>query len=253
MRCGGIRRIAGLRCSGGSPGTRSRWQWSPGSCCCRPAPVDGPLAYGPRGRRCPSPGRDLGGWRWCGRGDTGRRACRWTGPTRPRGTAASWAAMKSASLTSAACAGRSEMTQPSGRFHRYTCLWLAAKARTYDCPNSTERPVRCLGSAGRLPPGDVGRPRRGAEREVPTAYWCGAAAAAGPWSTCPVAVVLGLVGRSGRASRRCRGGWSFEPPGDGVRVQGCSDDAGLVVGAGDDDLDEAVGQFGVRAVDSDAR
>ena len=35
MRCGGTRRIAGLRCSGGSPGTRSRWRWSPGSCCCR--------------------------------------------------------------------------------------------------------------------------------------------------------------------------------------------------------------------------
>jgi hypothetical protein len=47
------------------------------------------------------------------------RTAAWAGP---RGTAVSCAAMKSASLTSAACAGRLEMTQPSGRFHRCTCL-----------------------------------------------------------------------------------------------------------------------------------
>jgi hypothetical protein len=44
----------------------------------------------------------------------------------------------------------------------------------------------------------------------------------------------------------------LEPPGDGVLVQGRSD-AVLVIGAGDDDCDEAVGQFGVYAGDSDAR
>jgi hypothetical protein len=44
------------------------------------------------------------------------------GPTGPRGTAVSWAATKSASLTRAACVGCLEMTQPSGRFHRCTCL-----------------------------------------------------------------------------------------------------------------------------------
>ena len=36
----------------------------------------------------------------------------------PRRAARSWAAMKSASLTIAGWAGRAEMTQPSGRFHR---------------------------------------------------------------------------------------------------------------------------------------
>jgi hypothetical protein len=41
---------------------------------------------------------------------------RTAGPAGPRGAAVSWAAMKSASLTSAACAGWLEMTQPSGRF-----------------------------------------------------------------------------------------------------------------------------------------
>ena len=34
----------------------------------------------------------------------------------------SWAAMKPASLTSAGCAGRFDITQPSGRFHRGTLL-----------------------------------------------------------------------------------------------------------------------------------
>jgi hypothetical protein len=34
----------------------------------------------------------------------------------------SWAAMKSASLTRAAWAGRLEMTHPSGKFHRCTSL-----------------------------------------------------------------------------------------------------------------------------------
>ncbi len=32
-----------------------------------------------------------------------------------------WAAMKSSSLTSAGCAGRAEITHPSGRPHRWTC------------------------------------------------------------------------------------------------------------------------------------
>jgi hypothetical protein len=62
------------------------------------------------------------------------------GPAGPRGTVASWAAMKSASLTSAACAGCREMTQPSGRFHRCTCLCprpvLAGSIRS--------KSVRCL-------------------------------------------------------------------------------------------------------------
>jgi len=51
-----------------------------------------------------------------------RTAC----PAGPRGAAASWAAMKSASLTSAGCSGCFEMTQPSGRFHRWTCLCPSA-------------------------------------------------------------------------------------------------------------------------------
>ena len=59
----------------------------------------------------------------------------------------SWAAMKSASLTSAACAGYFEMTQPSGRFHRCTCLCprlvLAGSARSKSvrCRFHTCRPV----------------------------------------------------------------------------------------------------------------
>jgi hypothetical protein len=40
----------------------------------------------------------------------------------PRAALMSWAAMKSASLTSAGCAGLAEMTHPSGRFHRCTLL-----------------------------------------------------------------------------------------------------------------------------------
>ena len=49
-----------------------------------------------------------------------RRAAR---PAGPRGALASWAAMKSASLTIAGWAGRLEMTHPAGRFHRCTGLW----------------------------------------------------------------------------------------------------------------------------------
>ena len=69
------------------------------------------------------------------------------GPAGPRGAVVSWAAMKSASLTSAVCAGCLEMTQPSGRFHRWTCLCpspvLAGSARTASdgCRFHTCRPV----------------------------------------------------------------------------------------------------------------
>ncbi|HEY2307788.1 MAG TPA: hypothetical protein VGI05_18100 [Streptosporangiaceae bacterium] len=40
----------------------------------------------------------------------------------PRAALMSWATMKSASLTSAGCAGRSETSHPSGRFHRCTLM-----------------------------------------------------------------------------------------------------------------------------------
>ncbi len=43
------------------------------------------------------------------------------GGTGPRAALTAWAAMKSVSLTSPGCAGRAELTQPSGRFHRCTC------------------------------------------------------------------------------------------------------------------------------------
>ena len=69
------------------------------------------------------------------------------GPAGPRGAVVSWAAMKSASLTSAGCAGWREMTQPSGRFHRCTCLCpspvLAGSTRSKSvrCRFHTSRPV----------------------------------------------------------------------------------------------------------------
>ena len=69
------------------------------------------------------------------------------GPAGPRGAVASWAAMKSASLTSAGCAGCLEMTQPSGRFHRCTCLWPSpvlagsTRSRSVRCRFHTCRPV----------------------------------------------------------------------------------------------------------------
>ena len=72
---------------------------------------------------------------------------RTAGPAGPRGAVVSCAAMKSASLTSAACAGCFEMTQPSGRFHRCTCLCpspvLAGSTRTASdgCRFHTCRPV----------------------------------------------------------------------------------------------------------------
>ena len=54
--------------------------------------------------------------------------------------------MKSASLTSAACAGCLEMTQPSGRFHRWTCrcpkVVFAGSARS--------KSVRCRFVAARV-------------------------------------------------------------------------------------------------------
>jgi hypothetical protein len=57
----------------------------------------------------------------------------------PRAALMSWAAMKSASLTSAGCAGLREMTHPSGRFHR--CTGLCPRAIS---PGSTRsRSVRC--------------------------------------------------------------------------------------------------------------
>ncbi len=63
------------------------------------------------------------------------------------GTATSCAVMKSASLTSAACAGCLEMTQPSGRFHRCTCLCPSpvsagsARSKSVRCRFRTCRPV----------------------------------------------------------------------------------------------------------------
>jgi hypothetical protein len=69
------------------------------------------------------------------------------GPAGPRGAVASWAAMESASLTSAGCAGWREMTQPSGRFHRCTCLCPSpvlagsTRSRSVRCRFHTCRPV----------------------------------------------------------------------------------------------------------------
>jgi hypothetical protein len=60
-----------------------------------------------------------------------------------RGAVTSWAAMKSASLTSAGCAGWREMTQPSGRF---TAGPACARARC--CPG---RPGRSRCAAGSTP------------------------------------------------------------------------------------------------------
>ena len=53
-------------------------------CCFPPAGWLGRPAgagSGPPRRRCSSADQVPGGWRWCGRGGTGRRACRWTRPT----------------------------------------------------------------------------------------------------------------------------------------------------------------------------
>jgi len=59
----------------------------------------------------------------------------------------SWAAMKSASLTSAGCAGLREMTHPSGRFHRCRLLCPrltsagSVRSRSVRCRFHTCRPV----------------------------------------------------------------------------------------------------------------
>ena len=59
----------------------------------------------------------------------------------------SWAAMKSASLTSAGCAGLREITHPSGRFHRCTLLCprltsaRSVRSRSVRCRFHTCRPV----------------------------------------------------------------------------------------------------------------
>ena len=59
--------------------------------------------------------------------------------TGPRAAFTFCAAMKSASLTSAGCAGRLEMTRPSGRFHLCTLLCLRVTL-----PGSASSvPVRC--------------------------------------------------------------------------------------------------------------
>ena len=142
--------------SAGSPGMarRAGWRGRPGA-----------AGSGPRGHRRSSAGRDRGRWRWCSRGGTGRRPCRRTrlipagartarmrcspasryrrtaGPAGPRGAVVSWAAMKSASLTSAACAGCFEMTQPSGRFHRCTCLCPSVGVRRIDQDRLRRLPV----------------------------------------------------------------------------------------------------------------
>jgi hypothetical protein len=63
-------------------------------------------------------------------------------PAGPRGALICWTVMKSASLTSAGCAGRREMTHPSGRFHRCTCrcprLVLAGSIRCFLCGGSSQ-------------------------------------------------------------------------------------------------------------------
>ena len=73
----------------------------------------------------------------------------------PRAALMSWAAMKSASLTSAGWAGLREMTHPSGRFHRCTLLC----PRLTSAGSARSRSVRCrLHLAARLP--RVGQDRR---------------------------------------------------------------------------------------------
>jgi hypothetical protein len=66
----------------------------------------------------------------------------------PRLAVIAWAAMKSASVISAAWAGLAEITHPSGRFHFYTGLWPRAMSAggstslvSVRCRLHTRRPV----------------------------------------------------------------------------------------------------------------